>query len=225
MSCLLTIDTSLEIASVSVLSDGELVGVEINNSQKDHAAWLQPAIESMFSNTGILLSELDAIGVVAGPGSYTGLRVGMASAKGLCYALKKPLITLNGLYMMASAFQSLYVETGFICPMVDARRMEVFTALYGAELNQLLEPQAIILEESSFDSWLIEQPVYFIGNGAQKYKILLKSPNAIFPEWRISPGDIARITQEIYHRDGFADLAYAEPMYIKAFYHPAKANS
>lgn len=225
MSCLLTIDTSQEIASVSVIRDGELVGVETNNSQKDHAAWLQPAIQTMFSKSGILLSELDAIGVVAGPGSYTGLRVGMASAKGLCYALKKPLITLNGLYIMASAFQSQYFETGFICPMVDARRMEVFTALYGADLNQLLEPQAMILEESSFDSWLIEQPVYFFGNGAQKYKILLKSPNAIFPEWRISPADIARITQEIYDRDGFADLAYAEPMYVKAFYHPAKANS
>lgn len=225
MSCLLTIDTSLEMASVSIVKEGELIGIETNTAQKDHAAWLQPAIQDMFDKATISLTELDAIGVVAGPGSYTGLRVGMASAKGLCYALKKPLITLDGLYVQAAAFQRSFPETGFICPMIDARRMEVFTALYSFDLVQLLDPQAMVLDEGCFDPWLVEQPVFFIGNGAAKYKVLLKSANARFPKWTISPVDIARITHEIYDKEGFANLAYAEPMYVKAFYHPVKANS
>jgi tRNA threonylcarbamoyladenosine biosynthesis protein TsaB len=224
MSCLLTIDTSLETALLCISRDGELLKASSNHSQKDHASWLQPALEKLLQDTGILLSELNAIAVVAGPGSYTGLRVGMASAKGLCYALKVPLILLDNLYIMAASYLH-HNGKGIVCPMIDARRMEVFTAVYESSKNRLMAPTALVLEADSFENWIKEQPVFFIGNGAAKYKVLLKSANAFFPDWQPGPMDFVRITQEMYDRSEFAELAYSEPFYVKAFYDPVKAKS
>lgn len=224
MSYLVSFDTSQESAQICLGLNGQLIASAINPAQKDHAAWLQPALQLMLKEAGVRLQQLDAVAVVAGPGSYTGLRVGLASAKGLCYALKKPLICLDGLQLMAASFFNQNGSDGLVCPMVDARRMEVFTALYNSSLDTLIRPQAMILEATQFDDWLIQSPVYFIGNGAGKYKVLLKSTNARFPEWSVSSQDIIWFTQKMYERAAFADLAYSEPMYIKAFYHPAKAN-
>lgn len=224
MSCLLTIDTSLETALLCISRDGQLLKSSSNHSQKDHATWLQPALKKLLEDTGVSFSDLNAIAVMAGPGSYTGLRVGMASAKGLCYALKIPLILLDNLYCMATSF--LYQEKkGIVCPMIDARRMEVFTALYDSSKRTLMAPSALVLEPDSFDSWMNAEPVFFIGNGAAKYKVMLKSPNAVFPDWQPDPVDFIRITHEMYDSGQFADLAYSEPFYIKAFYDPVKAKS
>lgn len=224
MSYLLSIDTSLGNALICLSKDGTLLQHSTNQSQKDHASWLQPAMEKLLKETGVHFSELTAIAVVAGPGSYTGLRVGMASAKGLCFALKIPLILIDSLYLLADSF--LFQNGGsVVCPMIDARRIEVFTAVYSPGKEQLMESRALILEEDSFDEWLESDPIFFIGNGAGKYKSMLKSPNAFFPDWEPGPLDLVRITQEMYDKGLFADLSYSEPFYIKAFYHPVKAKS
>lgn len=224
MSCLLTIDTSLETALLCISRDGELLKSSSNHSQKDHASWLQPALENLLQDAGISFSDLNAIAVVAGPGSYTGLRVGMASAKGLCYALKVPLILLDNLYVMAASYLH-HNGKGIVCPMIDARRMEVFTAVYDSSKNMLMAPAALVLEADSFNNWINVEPVFFIGNGAAKYKVLLKSANAFFPDWQPGAMDFVRIAQEMYDRAEFAELAYSEPFYVKAFYDPVKAKS
>lgn len=225
MKYLLSIDTSLDTARVCLSENDNLIVATENHTQKDHATWLQPAIRSIFNESGLSINKLDAVSVVAGPGSYTGLRVGMASAKGLCYALNIPLITMNALYLMAFSFKRQFNERGFISPMIDARRMEVFSALYDENLRTVLAPDATILETDTFNTWLNKNTVFFIGNGAAKYKVMLKSGNASFPEWMVKSNDLVLLTHEMYNSSSFADIKYAEPFYIKAFYHPVKAKS
>lgn len=225
MSYLLIIDTSLDTATICLARKAEVLATSSNTNQKDHASWLQPAIAELMEKVDLPFSALHAVGVVAGPGSYTGLRVGMASAKGFCYALQIPLITIDALQLLARGFFNEYPEAELVCPMIDARRMEVFTALYTPNMQALLSPQALELESHSFDHWIHEKPIFFVGNGASKYKELLNSTNAFFPEWVVSTQELASFTQEMFSQNAFADLAYAEPNYIKAFYQPVKVKS
>src|SRR5689334_17760726 len=127
MSLVLNIDTAVETASICLSEDRKILQVSINENQKDHAAWLSVAIQNMMINAGYRLNQLHAIGITIGPGSYTGLRVGLSAAKGLCYALNIPLITIGTLEMMAFAAKDEPAD--LLCPLIDARRMEVFTAL------------------------------------------------------------------------------------------------
>lgn len=148
MGLILNIDTSTEQAGICLAKDEHVLGILRNDEQKDHASWLHPAIRKLLENAAYALGELDAIAVTAGPGSYTGLRVAMAAAKGLCYALKVPLILENTLDVMALAGsqQPQLPEACLICPMIDARRMEVFTALYTKDLQVIMPGTAMVLE-------------------------------------------------------------------------------
>ena len=175
MSLLLNIDTAVTTASISIAKDGIILGEAINTEQKDQGAFIQPAIQAIAKNIGINLTELNAIAVVSGPGSYTGLRVGMASAKGLCYALDKPLITIGTLNLLAyQAINQADIQQNdmptLFCPMVDARRMEVFTAVYDKELNTILSPCAMIVDENCFANLLLNNKIVFFGNGAAKWQ-------------------------------------------------------
>jgi tRNA threonylcarbamoyladenosine biosynthesis protein TsaB len=171
MGLLLNIDTAFETACVSISRSAEIVISEKSHTQKDHASFLQPAIERACATAGIHLSDIDAVAVANGPGSYTGLRVGLASAKALCYALHKPLILLNTLDILASALkdQPPHAEPNILyCPMIDARRMEVYTALYDLHLNFIQEPAAVILSRHFLEE---EREIYYIivgGNGSNK---------------------------------------------------------
>lgn len=225
MANILIIDTALETAGICLAGDGKILYEATNDSQKDHAAWLQPAIEKMMKEAGVRLQELDAVAVSAGPGSYTGLRVGMATAKGLCYALNKPLIRLDTLYLMAMTARRVVDLDMYYCPMIDARRMEVYTALYDSSLEELMAPCAMILEAGSFDNWMTNTEICFFGNGAAKFKDLLKSRKVHFVEIKVNATDAAVLATEMFQSGSFSDLAYAEPMYIKAFYEPGKAKS
>ena len=223
MSLLLNIDTAISTASISIAKDGHILGEEINIDQKEQGAFIQPAIQSIAKNIGVRLSELSAIAVVAGPGSYTGLRVGMASAKGLCYALGKPLITIGTLNLLA--YQAIN-EAGIIheniptlyCPMVDARRMEIFTAVFDKELNTVLPPCAMIIDENSFANLLLNNKIIFFGNGALKWEQINKQRNTVFFELKSKPLYMNELSFKKYLANDFADTAYAEPMYIKEFY-------
>ena len=220
MSLILNIDTATEMAHVSIAKDGAVLKAYHNDLQKDHASFLQPAIQRLAGETGLALTDVDAIAVTGGPGSYTGLRVGLASAKGLCYALNKPLIMLSTLEVLtASAFLSDQSsdKPALFCPMIDARRMEVFTAIYDDQLTTQLSPQPMILDETSFSESLKKSTVVFFGNGSDKWKTLCTHPNALFKSVLILPEAMAQLSNIFLERNQFADIAYSEPMYLKDF--------
>jgi tRNA threonylcarbamoyladenosine biosynthesis protein TsaB len=216
VSYILNIDTAVTTASVCLANNDQPVGFTFNPSQKDHAAWIHQAIKDLVNEAGISLQELDAIAISAGPGSYTGLRVGMATAKGLCYALLKPLITVNTLQMMAVA--ALGEPTELLCPMIDARRMEVFTAIYNKSLEEMLPPTNLILDQQSFHSILSHHSVSFFGNGSEKFKNISQNANAHFKMIEINSKHMAGLAFNKLQKKDFANLAYTEPYYGKDFH-------
>jgi tRNA threonylcarbamoyladenosine biosynthesis protein TsaB len=220
MTLVLNIDTAVNAASVCLAKDGKVLSLAKNEDQKDHASWLHVAIKEIFSANNLDITTVDAIGVMAGPGSYTGLRIGMATAKGICYALNKPLITLNTLLVMAYAAKE--VKTDLLCPMIDARRMEVFTALYTKELVIVKEPAAITLNENSFVDELVTKTICFFGNGADKFSKLINNNRAVFSKVGFDASSMVQLTEKKFQQKQFADLAYAEPVYLKEFYTPAR---
>jgi len=226
MSLILNIDTSTETAGIFLSSDGVLLSSALNPRQNDQAAWIHTAIDKLMKDAGYWMKDLKAVAVVAGPGSYTGLRVGMASAKGICYALDIPLITENTLELMAASaiikLKELPIPpTSIFCPLIDARRMEVFTAVYDSKLVELLSPRALVLDDSSFDSWLTQGPVLFFGSGAAKWQQVCRHSRAFFEPVDFSGEQFVLRTYSKFLRNEFTVLAYAEPVYLKEFYtHP-----
>lgn len=220
MAILLNIDTSQEQASLCLARGEAIIGERVNEQQHDHASWIHAAIQELLAESGLLLSQLDAIAVTNGPGSYTGLRVGMASAKGLCYALSKPLICIPTLEMMAYAARN--TSATLICPMIDARRMEVFSAIYDKNLNVVVPPEAVILEPATYHSYITAHPVCFFGSGSKKLQPLLQSQHAQFEDIPFSATHMASISFRKFKLQDFASLTYAEPLYIKEFYTAAR---
>lgn len=220
MSYFLNIDTATEQASVCLSEDDRILDMQISADQKNHASFLQPAIQKLLQKTGIQLSEIDAVTVTGGPGSYTGLRVGLASAKGICFTLNKPLIIINTLEVMATAAKEgeSKEDKFLICPMIDARRMEVFTAVYNQSLQPLMEPQPMIIDQHSFAELLEKQPILFFGSGAEKLKGILSHPNVRFKNGHHHAGHLGQLALKPFADQSFADIAYSEPLYLKAFY-------
>lgn len=223
MSLILNIDTAIDTAYISISKDGIILEEASNKDQKEHGAFLQPAIQLIAKKTGINLRELDAVAIVSGPGSYTGLRVGMASAKGLCYALNKPLITITTLRLLTyQIIKEMDVNVlpgnSLFCPMIDARRMEVFTTIYNKALNIELLPCSMVINENSFENYLPQNNIYFFGNGAAKCENILIHKNAHFKNNIYNPLYMSILANEEFLNKQFADLAYTEPFYIKEFY-------
>ena len=224
MPLILNIDTATEHASVCLSNESGVLLLKESQDQKNHGAFLQPAIQQILLETGIDLQAVDAISVTEGPGSYTGLRVGLASAKGLCYALQKPLIAINTLKVMALAATINHViptpSNTLFCPMIDARRMEVFTAIYDIHLNLMEAPNAKILDSSSFEEIISQQPMVFCGSGSLKMQALFNHSNAIFSLVQHTAAHLSILALRSFQEANFVDLAYFEPFYLKAFYSP-----
>lgn len=219
MSYLLNIDTATEQAGVCLSHDDHVLAQLTNPDQKNHAAFLQPAIQQLVQQTGISLQQLDAVAVTGGPGSYTGLRVGLASAKGICYTLNKPLIIINTLEVMTYAAVEKEKDTAQLyCPMIDARRMEVFTAVYQHDLTEIIAPKAMILDDHSFHELLEKHPILFTGSGSEKLKGILSHPHARFQSIDHNAGHLAQLALKAFADQSFTDLAYSEPFYLKAFH-------
>jgi len=224
MALILNIDTALDTACLTLAKDGEVLASTFNDNQKDHAAWLQPAIQELMKMAGLDLSELNAVGISIGPGSYTGLRVGLSAAKGICYALHIPLVVEVSLRLMAysaikySEANNLLPGDSLFCPMIDARRMEVFTAIYDHQLHEIVKPQSLILTDSIFEERLRRQKILFLGNGSIKYQPLCRISSALFKEIPLNPIAIATLTYKNFIGNNFADLAYTEPLYLKEFF-------
>jgi len=203
-------------ATVCLTVDGKLIDADHNNEIQDHAAWLHSAISGLLRKNGYSLKELSAVAVSIGPGSYTGLRVGLSAAKGLCYALKIPLIALNTLEILAFGVRDL-AQT-FICPMIDARRMEVYTAVYDKNLIENISPLAMILHSNSFESLLTNNHILFCGNGINKFRPLLNNVNATFTEKSDSTLAMSTLADMYLQQEKISDIAYCEPLYLKDFH-------
>lgn len=219
MALLLCIDTALETAAVGLCSDNTILNSETNTDQKNHAAFVQPAIQKMVQTCGVSFDDIDAVAVGNGPGSYTGLRVGLATAKGICYAARKPLILLSTLEVMTGAAIERYNdEKALYCPMIDARRNEVFTAVYNYFLEPVWPPQPLIVQENSFGEILRKQKIYFFGSGHKKCEKILKHENTVFADIFYTLYHVNKLAQLVFGEKRFSDTAYAEPYYVKDFY-------
>lgn len=224
MAVILNIDTTHEIGSVSVGKDGKLLDELTHTEMRDHAGWLQNAIREVLELAGIAFSDIDAIAVTGGPGSYTGIRVGLASAKGLAYALKKPMIQINTLELMAKAAQQRYHSrfmegSVLLCPMIDARREEVWMAIYKVNGEIVLPAGPQILTKFDFNKYLTRESLLFLGSGADKYNYLFDSVKSeVLSGFVYTASDMIAISENYYESEKFADLFYSEPYYLKEFY-------
>jgi len=217
VALILNIDTSLETASVSLAKDGSIISFETNEVQKDHASFLHVAIAGIFKKNGVSANDIDAIAVTEGPGSYTGLRVGMATAKGLCFAAEKPFITINTLEAMTASLIHEGKRSDLYAPMIDARRMEVFTAVYNEKLEQILQPCPMIVDKQSFGDLLTNSKMMFFGSGAKKFQSISQHSNAMFAEQLSVENGVAELSYKKFYDKNFTELINSEPLYLKAF--------
>jgi len=225
MAIILNIETATEVCSVNLTRNEEILFERESSEGLNHSRLLTVFIEEIFKKADP--GQLDAIAVSKGPGSYTGLRIGVSVAKGLCYALNIPLIAVGTLdafggYTTQNPEKYLPVEippaNALFCPMIDARRMEVYSKLFDHQGNELEPVTAKVIDENSFLKWLDQYNVVFFGNGSEKCKTKLIHPNALFcgPQ-KASARFMIRTVQEKYDRKEFEDIAYFEPFYLKNF--------
>ncbi len=218
MAIILQIETTTTNCSVAISKNGTTVALKENHEDKyTHAENLHLYIEEAFQNASFTLQEIDAIAVSEGPGSYTGLRIGVSSAKGLCFALDKPLISVSTLESLARKLNK--IEDGFLAPMLDARRMEVYTMLLDFNYQIIKPTWAEVVNETSFKEELSKTKVHFFGNGAPKCKEVITSNNAVFHDAILLPSanEMSQIAYQKFKKGNFQDVAYFEPFYLKPF--------
>jgi len=217
MAIILNIDTATKTASVSLAENGEVICTQKNDIQKNHAGFLHTAIKEMMDQKKTGFNQIDAIAITSGPGSYTGLRVSFSSAKGICYASGLPFILIDSLACIAcAAIKTTNNPEALYCAMIDARRMEVFTATYNHELNLMLLPEAMILNNRSFSNYANRKMV-FAGDGAEKFKPVTELKKTIFLNNIDVTQALAQLSFQSFLKQEFADLAYSEPQYLKEF--------
>ena len=219
MALLLNLETSTPVCSVSLSVNDEVISSKVSFEDKSHSALLTVFIDDVLKQAGYSMNKIDAVSVSEGPGSYTGLRIGVSVAKGICYALHKPLIAVDTLKAMAIMAREKYnLKEGILCPMIDARRMEVYTKLFDIGLETIEETSAKIVDKKSFNTELNNHPVHFFGNGSAKCQQTLQHPNAHFLSDIYPLADyMAPLAFEAFQHSKFQDVAYFEPYYLKDF--------
>lgn len=215
---ILCIETSTDVCSVALCENGVASShLELFNSNA-HANNLTPFIEKLFDNNKISIKDIDAVAVSSGPGSYTGLRIGVSTAKGICYALNKPLIAVPTLDIIAEAIFNSNPEINIVAPMIDARRMEVYTQLISRSGNHISDVEAKIIDNNSFAEDLLKNKISFGGNGAMKCKPFIVNSNATFvPNIFPLAYNMAKLAQNKFDAKNFESVAYFEPFYLKEF--------
>ena len=220
MSCILNIETATEVCSVTVSLKDEIVFEKEEIKGPSHAVLLGLFVDEAIKFLNSKSIKLDAVAVSCGPGSYTGLRIGVSEAKGLCYGLNIPLIAINTLKIMGyGILQNKEIDDDtLLCPMIDARRMEVYDVLYNNRLEEIKPISADIIDENSFREYMGGKRVLFFGNGAEKCKTVLQHTNAVFLD-NIYPkaANMVTLAEEAYSKKEFVDVAYFEPFYLKEF--------
>lgn len=218
MALILNIDTSTSVCSVALAKDGQVVAQKENNEGLNHSVLLGTYISDIFKETGTAPHQLDAVAISIGPGSYTGLRIGVSMVKGLCFGTGKPVIAVPTLQALALSVSSRLQEDALYCPMIDARRMEVYTAFFDKNNKTVSDTKAEIIDENSFADLLPAHKIYFFGNGSGKIKNILNSPNACFIEnVETSASHMTGISEQKFKDGIFEDVAYFEPFYLKDF--------
>lgn len=215
MTYILNLETATKNCSVSISQNGQtILCKEMAEAGYSHAEKLHVFIEECIKESNISFKDLSAIAVSQGPGSYTGLRIGVSAAKGLCFALDLPLIAVDTLKVLAS---KLSISDGVIIPMIDARRMEVYSAIFNSKLEKIREVQAEILTENSFEE--ISETIHFVGDCAEKAKTVLTKSNFIFHEEIIYPSanEMSELSYKNFQENKLEDVAYFEPYYLKDF--------
>jgi tRNA threonylcarbamoyladenosine biosynthesis protein TsaB len=216
MARILSLETSTKVCSIALHDDGKLVADQTYHLEKSHSSLLPHIAKELLANCEIELSSVDAFAVSSGPGSYTGLRIGVTTAKGLAYASNKPLISVSTLHAMLHQVQKVHPENAYFCPMIDARRMEVY-CLLADHGKQEWEISPLIVESNSFEEFT-EKPLYLFGDGAMKTKEVLTQDNLIWlPNIHTSAKEIGELAEEKFLKSEFEDVAYFEPFYLKEF--------
>ena len=217
---LLCIENSGKNCSVALFEGLQLVSIrEVHTEQFSHSENLHVFIEQVLKESNLQPKAIEAIAISAGPGSYTGLRIGVSTAKGLCYGWDIPLIALPTLRILAEQVSYEFTDIEYIIPMIDARRMEVFTAVYSHDFSPILGERAEILIESTFDTYLNKGKTIFLGDGITKFQAICKHKNAYFWENKFpSAKQMGRLALEKYQAQAFEDIAYFEPFYLKEVY-------
>jgi len=216
MAIILNLETATTNCSVSIAKEGTLVFLkEYNSTNFSHAEQLHNFIKEAIEEASLIISDIDAIAVSKGPGSYTGLRIGVSAAKGLCFSLDKPLISIPTLESMAHQLQ---IKEGYIIPVLDARRMEVYSKVFNANYKVVRNTEAEIIDTSSFISFASENKVHLIGSGAEKCKEILENKNFNFDNTIVpSAKEMCQLSYAKYQAKDFEDVAYFEPFYLKDF--------
>jgi tRNA threonylcarbamoyladenosine biosynthesis protein TsaB len=226
MALILNIETSTEVCSVSLAGNGQLLFKKESIDGMNHSRLLTVFIEQLFAENNMLINTIEAVAVSKGPGSYTGLRIGVSVAKGLCYGLNIPLISINSLEILgnyASRNLAKYDlsddgKTVLFCPMIDARRMEVYTALYNSAGEEIRPVFAEIIDENFLSDIFENHKIFFLGNGAEKCKNQIKHKNALFEGPVTTSAEFMHvIAEEKFSKKEFEDVAYFEPFYLKNF--------
>jgi tRNA threonylcarbamoyladenosine biosynthesis protein TsaB len=225
MALILNIESSTEVCSVSLAEDGMIIQTLEDLTGQNHAKLVTSYVQEIFSNNGLSINKLNAVAVSGGPGSYTGLRIGVASAKGICYGLGIPLIAITSLAAMAhhiilhtSDYKLPEDEELLFCPMIDARRMEVYTSIYNHDLEMVREIKADIIDHLLFLTYLEKGKMVFFGNGAAKCRGIISHPNAfIIENVTTSASYMISLAEKAYAEKNFVDIAYYEPYYLKDF--------
>ena len=226
MALLLNIETSTAVCSVALGKDGKLIALKENKEGMKHATHLTTFIENILKENELKPSDLDGVAISMGPGSYTGLRIGVSTAKGLCFGSNIPLIAINTLQAMTKALQEnksmlngvQNMEDAYFCPMIDARRMEVYTAFFNQQNELVREISADIIDENSFRNELSNREIIFFGDGSGKCKEVIQSKNGIFLD-DVTPTAIGMVelAEKKFKNNEFEDVAYFEPFYLKDF--------
>lgn len=229
---ILCLETSTAVCSVSLVDNGNVIALRESLDGQNHAEKITIFIDEVMKEAGVAYKDLDAVATSMGPGSYTGLRIGVSAAKGLCYAMEKPLIAIDTLAAMANGFVSNQLsafnfqqsavssqQSMVLCPMIDARRMEVYTAFFNEKLEKISDTEALIVDENSFMELKQNNHLYLFGDGADKLADLFENEDniTVVEKFHCSAAYMAKLADEAFKNKQFVDVAYFEPFYLKNF--------
>lgn len=221
MALIINIETSTRVCSAALAKDGKLLDLKESFDDRTHATQLTVFIDELFKENALSYADLDAVSVSEGPGSYTGLRIGVSVAKGICYGQNKPLIavnTLQAMALMAIESDKSIAKNAKLCPMIDARRMEVYSSLFDTTAKKLRDTQAEVIEAGAYKDLLDKGTVVFFGDGAEKCMETINHENAVFlKEIYPSAKYMGKLSQKLFDQQQFKDVAYFEPFYLKDF--------
>lgn len=219
---ILCIETSTAVCSVALVNDGNLVALRESLDGQNHAEKITVFIDELMKEANLSYHQLEAVAVSKGPGSYTGLRIGVSTAKGFCYAMEKPLIAIDTLAAMVHGFKSdtqQLTDNDILCPMIDARRMEVYSAFFNEKMERMSETQALVIDEKSFMEMKQNSHLYLFGDGADKLASLFENDDniSVVEKFHCSAAYMATLADKALKEKDFVDTAYFEPFYLKDF--------